>query len=720
MTELHQLLHNHQWEEIQNAIRADATVSMRISDCPEEDMWFDTARRKRAEMEGIDISSICNNLDEEVAKADNDAQEVDEQQDEGEGQMQLRYWVEPHDANILNIDAGIRAANDLLQKRTLLHSLCRMTLASNEALVVQLTHGDSDGLQTLVGAVKTAKMLIDASHNCTFLTNGDTSSKGADVVKIPTKCSSKCNNCPCHMFQHYCPPMALPPVENPQSTNSANTNNYADGDQTNLQYDDNVKEDDEKEKDFILHTSVLTMPDATGNTPLHSLAGEGSIHIDLVRVILDSCRPVDEEMNLCDVREPTVHDLFKAQNYHGCTPLHFLAGEEESVDTLSILLNECNTPPGDIPATMISDNDGDLPLHYSACCGASSAQIIRILAMEAPQSTLVKNNLGRLAIDDYIEWYIDSGNDNEDIRSDSSEAEGDSDDSESSSSTSSNESEMQSIDDNLEHQLVPPFMSGLFKLRRNWKNELWSPIYVLVEAAVAAIFSRNGSEQSNTRGQLLPIHAAVVACKYAHFPALALHTTVLRSDGDINFNTEITKPLLKEDLFGYLPLRWACGDIPSLLSFDTSNDDHVDKNKLVTSKHKQLARFNTYTLPHSMIEYLMYVEPAAARRRTRDGRLPLHLLVEDGSSSWDDITLLLKEYPESLVEQDAVSKLYPFLVAAASSSKSSSRNNANGLIQLENTFRLIMEDPSLLCQLIESIGNQSPTCLKGHTRHIEA
>ena len=98
--------------------------------------------------------------------------------------------------------------------------------------------------------------------------------------------------------------------------------------------------------------------------------------------------------------------------------------------------------------------------------------------MESPPSTLVKNNLGRLAIDDYIEWYIDSG-DNEDIPSDSSEAEDDSDDSESFSSTS-NESEMQSRDDNLEHQLVPPFMSELFTLRRNWQNELWSPIPFLL------------------------------------------------------------------------------------------------------------------------------------------------------------------------------------------------------------------------------------------------
>ena len=69
---------------------------------------------------------------------------------------------------------------------------------------------------------------------------------------------------------------------------------------------------------------------------------------------------------------------------------------------------------------------------------------------------------------------------------------------------------------------------------------------------------------------------------------------------------------------------------------------------------------------------------------------------------WDNVKLLLNEYPEALVEPDAVSGLYPFQLAAVSSSASSQDNNQSDLAQLETTYLLIMEDPSLLCQLIEN------------------
>ena len=69
---------------------------------------------------------------------------------------------------------------------------------------------------------------------------------------------------------------------------------------------------------------------------------------------------------------------------------------------------------------------------------------------------------------------------------------------------------------------------------------------------------------------------------------------------------------------------------------------------------------------------------------------------------WDNVKLLLNEYPEALVEPDVVSGLYPFQLAAVSSSTSSQDNNQSDLAQLEITYLLIMEDPSLLCQLIEN------------------
>ena len=67
---------------------------------------------------------------------------------------------------------------------------------------------------------------------------------------------------------------------------------------------------------------------------------------------------------------------------------------------------------------------------------------------------------------------------------------------------------------------------------------------------------------------------------------------------------------------------------------------------------------------------------------------------------WDDVKLLLNEYPEALVEPDVVRGLYPFQLAAVSSANA--QDNKSDLTQLETTYLLIMEDPSLLCQLIEN------------------
>ena len=75
---------------------------------------------------------------------------------------------------------------------------------------------------------------------------------------------------------------------------------------------------------------------------------------------------------------------------------------------------------------------------------------------------------------------------------------------------------------------------------------------------------------------------------------------------------------------------------------------------------------------------------------------------EELPTHWDNVKLLLNEYPEALVEPDVVSGLYPFQLAAVSSSASSQDNNQSDLAQLETTYLLIMEDPSLLCQLIEN------------------
>ena len=72
---------------------------------------------------------------------------------------------------------------------------------------------------------------------------------------------------------------------------------------------------------------------------------------------------------------------------------------------------------------------------------------------------------------------------------------------------------------------------------------------------------------------------------------------------------------------------------------------------------------------------------------------------------WDDVETLLHLYPESLAIRDPVSGLYPFQLAAASlqTSEDSTNEDCNeesDLLSLEITYRLIKEDPALLCSTI--------------------
>ena len=301
------MLYNNQWRDIQDAIRKDASIAMRIDDSIDEDIWFDEVRRRKCIHKGFDISDYDEAYFNLCSSDTSTSMDVDDNP-----QMQLRYWVGNNQAQ--NVDENIQAERDLRQKRTLLHSLMRMNFPSNEALVTQLTHGDSEGLENLVGAAKTARMLIDASHNC--LSYLDDNEAGSDehmkTSDDGSECkSSGCNKCPCNFYRHYCPLVPKPPVGTRSDEESESMNKESCG--------------------MVSHTSVLTMEDSMGETPLHSLTGAGSNHIDLIKVIIASCHPLDEprekDDNDDDERSPTVYDLMTSQNWTGCTPLHFLAGE---------------------------------------------------------------------------------------------------------------------------------------------------------------------------------------------------------------------------------------------------------------------------------------------------------------------------------------------------------------------------------------------------------
>ena len=251
MEELHIMLANHDWNSIQAAILKDSSIAMRIDDSKEEDMWFNEARRLKAISEGVDISSLSNRQDhdEKVENSDNNTQDDDE-----DDTSQLRYWAQPNvNANLLNIDATIRARTDMQQKRTLLHSLLRMQFDSNESLVVQLTHGDNDGLRDLVGATKTAEMLIDASHNVLLSKHTNNGSIICDTEE-EMKDSADSAECPYNIYQHYCPPVALPPVER-GNEEEEEEEEEEDNSGSSLETDQKIKS-----TEMIQHTSVLTMP----------------------------------------------------------------------------------------------------------------------------------------------------------------------------------------------------------------------------------------------------------------------------------------------------------------------------------------------------------------------------------------------------------------------------------------------------------------------------
>ena len=450
--------------------------------------------------------------------------------------------------------------------------------------------------------------------------------------------------------------------------------------------------------------------------------------------------------------------------------MYLVDGKNE--EAIALLLGLCRQPRGGggsggggagrVHPTMIRDDDGDLPLHF-ACCNGAPASLLRVMTTASsggdPASATVRNSKNRLAVDDYIEWCADGMNDGRgmsrggaeetseggDEYVEDEESEDDSDDVGDSDSDSDSDScggsESSSVPSNraLVHfsRRLPRDVMEILSATCG-ESDLRAAMWVLIHAAATAVGNSALNNEEHTHdegkkqmptGSLLPIHAAVIATKYSNFPALALAACIWWRKID-NDDEDGGDNLLEDDSYGYLPLHWACGDISLLLTAGHISSEVSSSRRRwytscttgsynpSTSQCGALARFNTGDIPCSIIEFLLECEPAAVRTSTRDGRLPLHLLVADSNLSatvrtpsnevnngggdfsnrqpWDDIKFLLKEYPEALGTPDKKSNLYPFQVAAASST-----GQSDGLASLENTYRLIMEDPSLLCQLLE-------------------
>jgi len=86
--------------------------------------------------------------------------------------------------------------------------------------------------------------------------------------------------------------------------------------------------------------------------------------------------------------------------------------------------------------------------------------------------------------------------------------------------------------------------------------------------------------------------------------------------------------------------------------------------------------------------------PSSARSSTREGRLPLHLALENG---WPCHEALLKAAPEALQTRDSQTLMYPFQTAACSNVARGKRNRPRkrrrSNIILDVTYKLLREDP---------------------------
>jgi hypothetical protein len=416
MSELHDLIQTRQWKTVRRALRLDTSVAMRIDDSPAEDHRIATARTAAWLHRSGGIPSR-----EEEARCDKKVSPepprsiADSNEEESH---RVRYWVpRAHD----------RDTSSMGQRRTLLHSICTLEFYSEEASLYQRAYGGGDELRDWRDVLKTVEMIIDASHNELRPLKKDDDyyeeleegmDKSAEINRLVSSFSSTCRNCSCYYQSQYCPPVELDPVERYHDNNVHSVTNHA--------------------SERILHTSVLTMPDNLGATPLHLLTGEGSAHVDMVSVFLDKCRTLDSTTAKHDEprapgweedrRRPTLHDLMSAQNGHGCTPVHFLCGkssfgevstgfrtleEFKDAQVLALILVQfydesiVNDQCGIVHPLLIQDVDGDLPLHYATNTGAS-VSFLSLLTEYHPgtsRATLVRNAEGRLPVDEVILWY---------------------------------------------------------------------------------------------------------------------------------------------------------------------------------------------------------------------------------------------------------------------------------------------------------------------------
>ena len=161
----------------------------------------------------------------------------------------------------------------------------------------------------------------------------------------------------------------------------------------------------EEEDRYEVHESILTVTDSLDKTPLHILC-EQSVDVDLLRVILSSSRDNNQNPSA-----PTALELITAKDSRGSTPLHYLAFSRQCpLAALRLMMEYCKPVSNDVAntdPTLCIDLHGDTPLHW-ALEGYMSPRRVEVLLCHSKASLSVRNATGKVPLDQFVGNFLDA------------------------------------------------------------------------------------------------------------------------------------------------------------------------------------------------------------------------------------------------------------------------------------------------------------------------
>lgn len=163
--------------------------------------------------------------------------------------------------------------------------------------------------------------------------------------------------------------------------------------------------EEDEERQFEVHESILTVTDSLNKTPLHVLC-EQSVETELLQIILKSTKDHNHNPSA-----PTSMGLITARDSRGSTPLHYLAFSRQCPIGSLRLMMDYSKPISNgvetIDPTLCRDDDGDTPLHW-ALEGYMSARRVNELLKHSKAALSAKNTAGKVPFELFVTNFIDS------------------------------------------------------------------------------------------------------------------------------------------------------------------------------------------------------------------------------------------------------------------------------------------------------------------------